>query len=211
MNSFRKSISTAWANAWQDKQFQWRLILALGVFTIFPLKAADYFQWIQLREGVVWPDFILAQIPAANVSYPIFGIIYVSVIYLIIRLLASPHQFLWFAWAFNIETLFRFTSIYFVALNPPVGLVDLHDPIAEFFIYGDSMAITKDLFFSGHTATMVFVCYFLKGIERKISLALSVVLVSLLLIQHVHYTWDILAAPVVTLGSIWLAKRLINA
>ncbi len=210
MNSFKKSIPATWATAWQDKQFQWRLILAFGVFAIFPWKAADYFQWIQLRDGKAWPDWILAQIPSANVSYLIFGIIYSSVIYLIIRLLEAPKRFLWFVWAFNIETLMRFTSLYFVALNPPKGLVGLHDPIAELFIYGDSLPITKDLFFSGHTATMVFVCYFLTGNERKISLLLTGVLVALLLIQHIHYTWDILAAPVATLASIWIAKRLIS-
>lgn len=210
MNSFKKSIPATWASAWQDKQFQWRLILALGVFAIFPWKAADYFQWIQSRDGKVWPDWILAQIPSANVSYLIFGIIYSSVIYLLIRLLEDPKRFLLFAWAFNIETLIRFASIYFVSLNPPKGLVYLHDPIAELFIYRDSLPITKDLFFSGHTATMVFVCYFLTGNERKISLMLTGVLVALLLIQHVHYTWDILAAPVATLASIWIAKRLIS-
>lgn len=211
MNSFKQSIPAAWSIAWQDKQFQRRLILALGVFTIFPWKADEYFQWIQVREGKIWPDLILAQIPAANVSYLIFGIIYFSVIYLLIRLLAKPHQFLWFAWAFNMETLMRFTSIYFVALNPPQGLVGLHDPIAKLFIYGDSLPITKDLFFSGHTATMVFVCYFLTGNERKIALILTGILACLLLIQHVHYTWDILAAPLATLVSIRIAKRLINA
>jgi hypothetical protein len=105
----------------------------------------------------------------------------------------------------------RFISIYFVALNPPQGLVGLHDPIAELFIYGDTLPITKDLFFSGHTATMVFVCYYLRGIERRIALVLTGILVCLLLIQHVHYTWDILAAPIATLASIWIAKRLINA
>jgi hypothetical protein len=211
MNSFKKSIPAAWSIAWQDKQFRWRLILALVVFAIFPWQAAEYFQWIQLRDGKVWPDFLLAQIPSANVSYLIFGIIYFSVIYLLIRLLAKPHQFLWFAWAFNIETLMRFISIYFVALNPPQGLVGLHDPIAELFIYGDTLPITKDLFFSGHTATMVFVCYYLRGMERRIAFVLTGILVCLLLIQHVHYTWDILAAPIATLASIWIAKRLINA
>jgi hypothetical protein len=211
MNSFQKSIPAAWSIAWQDKQFQWRLILALGVFAIFPWKAAQYFQWIQARDGKVWPDYILAQIPSANVSYLIFGIIYCSVIYLVIRLLAKPYQFLWFAWAFNIETLMRFVSIYWVALNPPQGLVGLHDPIAELFIYGDNLPITKDLFFSGHTATMVFVCFFLTGNERKIALILTGVLACLLLIQHVHYTWDILAAPLATLASIGIAKRLISA
>jgi hypothetical protein len=95
-----------------------------------------------------------------------------------------------------------------VALNPPAGLVDLHDPLAEIFIYGENMAITKDLFFSGHTATMVFVCFFLPTAkERRIAIALSVVLVCLLLLQHVHYSLDIAAAPLFTLAAIWIVKK----
>ena len=163
-----------------------------------------------MREGKVWPDWILGQIPSADVSYLIFGIIYSSVFYLIIRLLEAPKRFLWFAWAFNIETLLRFASIYWVALDPPVGLVDLHDPIAEMFIYGENLAITKDLFFSGHTATMVFVCFFLpKGVERNIAIGLSCVLGILLLIQHVHYSLDILAAPIATWAAVRIAKRIV--
>lgn len=178
------------------------------MFSIFPLKADEYFQWIQLREGIQWNDPLLNALPSLNVSYPIFGIIYLSVIYLLYRLLQDPKRFLWFAWAFNLETLFRFASIYFVALNPPMGLVDLHDPLAEIFIYGENMAITKDLFFSGHTATMVFVCFFLPSpSERKVAIGLSLILVTLLLIQHVHYSLDVLAAPLFTLAAIWLVKK----
>jgi hypothetical protein len=70
------------------------------------------------------------------------------------------------------------------------------------------MAITKDLFFSGHTATMVFVCFFLpSGSERKVAIGLSLILVTLLLVQHVHYSMDILAAPLFTLAAIWLVKK----
>ena len=168
MNSFKKSIPATWATAWQDKQFQWRLILALGVFAIFPWKAATYFQWIQQREGIILNDLLLELIPSKNVSYPIFSIIYCTVIYLLIRLLQTPKTFMWFAWAFNVETAFRFLTIYLVALNPPLGIVDLHDPVAAIFIYGENMSITKDLFFSGHTATMVFACYFLPQKKEKI-------------------------------------------
>jgi hypothetical protein len=84
----------------------------------------------------------------------------------------------------------------------------LHDPLAEFFIYGENMPITKDLFFSGHTATMVFVCFFLPTTrERVIAITLSLLLVSLLLIQHVHYSLDVAAAPLFTLAAIWIVKK----
>ena len=205
---FRSILKQYWKAAFTDRNFTLKLIGALAVFLVFPFKADDYFQWIQLREGIQWNDPLLNFLPALNVSYPIFGIIYLSVIYLLYRLLQDPKKFLWFAWAFNIETGFRFLSIYFVALNPPAGLVDLHDPLAEIFIYGENMAITKDLFFSGHTATMVFVCFFLPTMrEKRIAIGLSLVLVTLLLIQHVHYSLDIAAAPLFTLAAIWIVKK----
>lgn len=206
--NFRSKLKQSWKVAFENRSFTLQLVAALAVFLIFPFKADNYFQWIQLRKGVQWNDPVLNAIPALNVSYSIFGIIYLSVIYLLYRLVYEPKKFLWFAWAFNLETAFRFLTIYLVALEPPIGLVDLHDPLAEILIYGDKLAITKDLFFSGHTATMVFVCFFLPTVKEKwLAFGLSLVLVSLLLIQHVHYSIDVLAAPLFTLAAIWIVKK----
>ncbi len=212
MKGLEQSIHNNWSAAWQDSRFRWQLILAFAVFAIFPWKADDYFQWIQQRDGFVMQDALLTYLPAHNVSIPIFGIIYLSVIYLLVRIIRRPHHFLWFAWAFNMETILRFISIYVVALDPPKGLVDLHDPLAELLIYGENMAITKDLFFSGHTATMVFVCVFLPSTtEKRIAIMLTITLMVLLLIQHVHYSLDVFAAPIATWIAIRLAKRLLSA
>lgn len=211
MKSFIKSSQFAWAEAWDSKSFRWSFIMALVVFLIFPWKADDYFQWIQGRKGTVLGDWLLEQIPAFDVSKLIFAIIYMSVIYLLISLIGRPKTFLWFAWAFNIETTFRFASIYLVALEPPLGLVDLHDPLAEIFIYGENMAITKDLFFSGHTATMVFVAYFLPTKQgRFIAIGLTGMIMVLLAIQHVHYSIDIIAAPIVTWISIQISQKVLR-
>jgi hypothetical protein len=208
MKGFINSIREAWGEAWKESSFRLSFLLAMLAFSVFPWKAATYFQWIQQREGIILNDFILEFIPPKNVSYPIFSIIYCTVIYLIVRLLATPKTFVWFAWAFNLETIFRFVTIYLVALNPPVGIVDLHDPVATLFIYGENMLITKDLFFSGHTATMVFACYFLPLKKEKITaIILTVILVVLLLIQHVHYTIDIIMAPLFTLLAIRIIKK----
>ena len=211
MKGFINSIRGAWSEAWKESSFRLSFSLAILTFSVFPWKAATYFQWVQQREGIVLNDFILELIPAKNVSYLIFSIIYCTVIYLIIRLLATPKTFVWFAWAFNLETTFRFLTIYFVALNPPIGIVELLDPVAALFIYGENLPITKDLFFSGHTATMVFACYFLPLKKEKIlAVLLSLILAVLLLIQHVHYAIDIVMAPLFTLLAIGIVKKLIK-
>ncbi|MHA8065094.1 phosphatase PAP2-related protein [Aquirufa sp. ROCK2-A2] len=208
MKSFINSLRTHWSIAWKDSFFRWNFIGALAYFAIFPWKADDYFQWIQKREGIQLYDWLLQILPAVNVSYPIFGIIYLSVIYLLCQLLQDPKKFLWFAWAFNLETSLRFITIYCIPLNPPSDLIVLNDPLAEIFIYGENFAITKDLFFSGHTATMVFVWVFLRNrIEKQIAFVLGISLIGFLLLQHIHYSIDIIGAVGFTLFSIWATGK----
>jgi membrane-associated phospholipid phosphatase len=63
----------------------------------------------------------------------------------------------------------------------------------------------KDLFFSGHTATM-FMFFMVIG-NKKIKILYAIItlaVVCLLLIQHAHYTIDVLVAPVM----VWFAYRL---
>ena len=100
-------------------------------------------------------------------------------------------------WAYNGVTLVRMASIGLISLNPPAGLIPLADPITNQF-YGIHY-ITHDLFFSGHTTTvfLIFLCLKKKP-DRIYSLLASVALGFLLLVQHVHYTIDVLAAPVFT-------------
>lgn len=208
MNNPLNNYFAEWKTGFSTSNFRIYFYSALGYFLIFPFKADDFFQFIQKRDGYQINDFILNAIPSSNNSYLIFGIIYLSVIFLLIQLIKNPKKFVWFAWAFNIETTLRFICIYFIPLNPPVGLVELHDPLAEIFIYGENLAITKDLFFSGHTATMIFVCYFLeKNIYKYLAYLLTILLAILLLLQHIHYTIDIVGAIFFTLFSIRISRK----
>jgi hypothetical protein len=91
-------------------------------------------------------------------------------------------------------------------------MIPLSDPFAEYFTAGSVM--TKDLFFSGHTATLFFLFLITeKKILRYIFLCATMAVAILVLAQHVHYTIDVFAAPFFTYGAykaILLIRRKIN-
>ena len=67
--------------------------------------------------------------------------------------------------------------------------------------------MTKDLFFSGHTSTVVLLFLCLPGkVDKGLALISIVVVGSLLLVQHVHYTLDVLGAIFFT----WLSYRIVR-
>jgi membrane-associated phospholipid phosphatase len=84
----------------------------------------------------------------------------------------------------------------------------LADPLSNAF-YG-SKFVTKDLFFSGHTSTLFIMFLCLTGrTDRILALIATVVVGILLLVQHVHYTLDVLCAPPLTWGIYRLVKKVI--
>jgi membrane-associated phospholipid phosphatase len=71
--------------------------------------------------------------------------------------------------------------------------------------------MTKDLFFSGHTTTMVLIFLCLKKrTDKTIALMAAFAVAYLLLVQHIHYTIDVLAAPVVVYACYRLTRYLLE-
>lgn len=165
------------------------MVLLVLVLTSFPF----YFQYIQKREGAVLHDILLDYIPAVNVSIPLFITIWLTALLIVVRVIKRPGIFLNFLWTFILLSVLRFITIWFVAINPPQKLIALVDPLSNAF-YGKSF-ITKDLFFSGHTATMfiIFLCLE-KRTDRILALVSSIIVGVLVLVQHVHYTIDVICA-----------------
>jgi hypothetical protein len=192
-----------WPVAWQQPLFRKKFILVWAL--ILPLLAAFpvFFQHIEKREGVVLNDWLLNQISVRNVSLPVFIFIWGAALLAIIRCVKSPQTLLLLLWTYLLVSLSRMLCIWLVPLNAPPHLIPLIDPLTNFF-YGKQY-ITKDLFFSGHTSSVFIVFLGLKKKWDKILTLFFVVCIAvLLLVQHVHYTIDILAAPVAS----WLCYRL---
>jgi PAP2 superfamily C-terminal len=206
-NTTKKALSFApyalrlkWSDAWKISSFRWKFWVGMtvfaGILTILPF----FFDAIENRNGYMFSDFILQLITARNFSIAVFFLIWSSCLLLVIRIYRDPMMLLVTLWAYNCVTLLRMACIGLISLNPPAGLIPLADPITNQF-YG-AHYITHDLFFSGHTTTvfLIFLCLKKKW-DRIYVLWASILLGFFLLGQHVHYTIDVLAAPVFTYAA----------
>lgn len=153
-------------------------------------------------------DPVLEMLPARDVSVYIFGILYLSILVTLFLLLPFPFLLLKGMQAYFILNVLRVITIYFFPLEAPENIQNLHDPFIGHFFYND-VNITKDLFFSGHVSTM-FLVFLLLSAKRinYLFLFLTFVQAILILVQHTHYSFDVLAAPVFVWVSFWTAGSL---
>ena len=196
--------SLTWRAAWRHPAFQTRLgtvlALLLGLVALLP----RYFAWVQARPGRHLPDPLLAALPAHDVSALTFTIIYLGIGLGLVTLLPRPTRLLRALGAYLLLHLLRCATLWLLPLEPPTGLVLLRDPLVDQLIYAAPAPITKDLFFSGHTATLLLLALAVPaGWRRTALLAGTVAIGTLVLIQHAHYTYDVLAAPLFTALAWW--------
>jgi hypothetical protein len=185
-----------WISAYDTSFKRAKLLIGTIVITAVINIMPGFFRGIETRNGVVLNDWLLARLPAYDVSVPIFAIIWGMGILMMVRAFYKPAICTTYIWTLIFVCLARFLSLTLVKLDPPVGLVPLVDPLTGYF-YGHA-SITKDLFFSGHTATTALIYLNLeKRNDKIIAFIAALVVMFLLLIQHIHYTMDVLAAPVI--------------
>lgn len=202
-------IETSWSDAWSFGVFKKKLLIISFLFTAVLLYYPYFFHFIQHRSGRFLYDPVLSILPSLDMSAYIFPLIYVTVGLGMFRAVQSPSLFLLFLCSCLLLSIARIITITLVPLEPPVGLVQLADPFLVPF-YGHSH-ITKDLFFSGHTGSVFLIYLFLQKKREKIFALVATVLVGLLLlVQHIHYTIDILCAPFFVYFIFVLAKKITN-
>jgi len=209
MEMERESIKTIWQLDWANHYFRKSFLMVILLLILLLISFPYFFNYIEARNGINLKDPLLAILPTYDVSIPTFIIIWSMCFLFFYRAIYTPKMFLLFIWGFVVLNLSRFVTIYLVALNPPVDLIPLTDPITNLFYGGNSHFITKDLFYSGHTSTqfLIFLCF--KKKTDKILALISTCLIGLfVLIQHIHYSIDVLAAQIMCYGVYLISKKL---
>jgi len=198
-----------WKINLQSSDYRKKLIIGLILISFILLSLPFFFQAIEKRNGISFNDYLLSWLPAYDLSLYIFTVIWSMTLFTFSRFKQDPNIFLTFLWGFILINLSRFVFIGLIPLNAPANLIPIHDPISNHF-YGPKF-ITKDLFFSGHTAAMflMFLC-FKKRTDKIIALLATIIIGIAVLIQHVHYTVDVVMAPVITY-FLWIGSKKIVA
>lgn len=196
-----------WSILWKNQSFKNKVWVTSALLVVTAFAAPFFFQKIEDRNGVILNDVVLKHLPAYNLSILIFALIWLMFFISIIRAIQSPVFFITFIIGYLLLNLSRFITILLVPLDPPQGIIELADPLTSIF-YGNQF-VTKDLFYSGHVSTLLLMSFcYQKKFDRILGYLSSVIVAVSLLIQHVHYTIDVIAAPVFGWLIYLLAKKI---
>lgn len=180
----------------------WVLTVCVGAIIVLSLPA--FFRFIAQRAGSIPDDPVLRSFSPIDLSTAIFLVLYGTLMASLFYLLRRPTLFLRGLQAYVCLLLLRMGSMAVITLEPPVDLIPLIDPITQVF-YPATVPFAKDLFFSGHTATLFILFLVIPDQRWKPVLLVSTIFIGMAVIaQHVHWTIDVLAAPV----GAWLAWKL---
>ncbi len=181
----------AWSTCWQNKYFRWQFILSILFFIGATHYNFHYLNIFEHRTGIHLDDFILNMLPPTDFSNIIFFFTYFALITSMVSAIPYPGIYVRGLQAYGLILLLRVVSIYFFPLEPPKNMILLIDPVAEFFLY-EGAPITKDLFFSGHAATLMMFFLIARNKYVKIFCLTALIVAPILLMwQHVHYSIDI--------------------
>ena len=178
-------------NSWTEPVVTLILLIATLIFF------THFINSVEARNGVELNDPVLKLFHPIDLSGFIFSIIYLSIIIGLITLLVDPKRLVIALQVYTLIVMVRIITLYLTPLNAPGNMIPLIDPIVNNF--GTGQLLTKDLFFSGHTATMFFLFLVSENKKIKLIFLLGFVIIAIaVLLQHVHYTIDVVAAPFFT-------------
>lgn len=180
----------------------WVLTSCTGAVIVLALPS--FFRFIAHRPGYLPFDPVLNRFPPIDLSTATFLVLYGTLLVGLLYLVRRPALLLRGLQAYLFLLLLRMGSMALITLEPPVDLIPLIDPVTQVF-YPATVPFAKDLFFSGHTATLFLLFLAIPDRRWKPVLLVATTFIGVAVTaQHVHWTIDVLAAPI----GAWLAWTL---
>lgn len=201
------SIVKSWRSALRGRDYRDQLIASIIVLAITLPLMGSFLNYIGARMGAVLQDPLLRFFPPIDFKWITFSVIYSGIVFGFVSLLLYPYSLLVALRALIVLIILRVVCLYLVPLDPPADVIPLVDPFIR--LPGIRHVIVRDLFFSWQTAIMALFAFTARWKDMKIIFSCVAFAVSiLLLLQHSHYTIDIIAAPCFAYVAYNIAKWL---
>lgn len=185
-----------WKIAFSNYHFRNRFFISVILLFIVLTVFAALLAYIETRQGHTFYDPILNFIKPRDVSDFIFFVTYSAAIVGLVYAFLSPYKFLHLIQMYGALTLLRVVTLFFIPLDPPTSIIPLRDTFLNHTFYAGSEHL-KDLFFSGHAATLFLFYFFTTNRVLKYAFLAAAIAVSIgVIVQHVHYSYDVIAAPI---------------
>ena len=211
--SFQRSAAPkeGWGVAWKRVAFRRSLLGALLLLGALASVLPDFFDFIAAKPGGLPPDPLIAHWGPVDLSVPIFSVLYATIVLAVVTVANSPHRLLRGLFAYAVLLVLRMISMSVFTLEPPLDAVPLLDPVTGPFYPGNAPFL-KDLFFSGHTATLALLALLADRTWMRVLAWCATVAVGCMVVaQHVHWTVDVLAAPLAAWAAWTIAGALTEA
>lgn len=195
----------SWRTAWRVGAFRDQFLVSILGLIIAVVAMRFYLGRLELRTGVLLNDPLLSIVPAVELNWIIFTIVYSGMVFGLASLVLYPFSFLLTMRALILMILLRILCLYLLPLDPPAGSIPLVDPLVQMMAL--RFVSPHALFFSWETATMALLALTARWRDVKIIFACAAAVISvLLLLQRTHYTIDVVAAPCFAYAAFGLAK-----
>ncbi len=183
-------------------------LLTIGILILTLVSFVYFLTYNESRAGYTFNDPVLNLFEPVAISEFTFFITYFFSIYGIIISFRDPPLFIRLLQAYTIMTLLRMLCLYLLPLEAPESIIPLKDTFLQSTFYSGRENL-KDLFFSGHTATIfLFAFGFKKRGMRQFFFAAGCSVGILVVAQHVHYSIDVIAAPFFAYVATRLQKKM---
>lgn len=197
----------SWKTFFQHKNSKVEFFVTILLLIVLMIFFSQFIGHIEQREGVTLNDPLLNAFNPIDLTWLTFVLIYISIILFLFNIVRDPKKILIALQSYALMVIFRVIAMYLTPFNAPEKLILLDDPFVQ--IFGKGEILTKDLFFSGHTGTLFLLFLLSENKKLKIVFLISTILVgSAVLLQHVHYSVDVFAAPFVAYGAYRIVKIL---
>ncbi len=203
-----------WSEELKNMQFRIYLLLSFLGLALFVLYLPYFFNHVLLdKPGVRLNDPILSLFTPHNWSTEIFIALYFCTAITFINNFKKPKKILVVLQVYVVVNFLRIVTLYLFTLEAPEGIIPLNDPFLTKVAYGQPIYV-KDLFFSGHVS-LLFLLFLLeeRHLLKWILFSSTIIVAVFLAWQRVHYSIDLLAAPVITLSVFqffnWFNSRVV--